>query len=296
MVPEEVEAAGVVAQKKPWALAGAIGVVVIVALMILGQVLNAQELQGAEQQVPLGTLDEVTQQENEYSAAQAEANRLRQGLDVLAEPGIDRGIFLRVLPVLTDVIEGKNVYLSNLDFTWMEPSLIEAGVVPLATGGIGGRRVGMGPTAPMMGPAMGVPGMGGPPPGVRITGPGGTAPTAARPTGGRRGRTTAARARRGTEGTTAGASELVMRFACESREIALKYIEEEVIGALRNAQFSDAVEPAFTEVEMIGEVRDVWRDRVSGQEVLQGTEDAVRFVAFQGYAVVNTAPETEKQG
>jgi len=276
MVPEEVALAGVVEQKKPWALAGAVGVLVVVGLMILGQVLYAQELQAAQQQVPLGVLEQVVQLENEYKAAEDEVKELRQRLETLAQPGIDRGIFLRVLPVFTDVIHGKEVYLSDLDFVWMDASAVQAGVVPLATGG--GRRAGA------MRMPMGMRGPTGVPPGARVTGQRGVRPTA--PSGGR--------------GATGGAApsaeqQLVMRFACESREIGLTFIEEEVFEALRKARFPEDQEPAFTEVKMIGSVRDVWRDPVTGQDLAQPMDDSVRFAVFQGYAIVNTGSGAEQQ-
>ncbi len=293
MVPEEVALAGVVEQKKPWALAGAVGVLIAVALMILGQVLYAQELQTAEQQVPLGILDQATQMENEYTAAQAEVTNLRQRLETLATPGVDRGIFLRVLPVFTDVIHGKEVYLSDLDFVWMEASAVAVGVVPLATGG--GRRPGAG-TA-MYGP-MSIPrGMGGPtglPPGAQVTGQRGVRPTA--PSAGARGRRATAAARGATgEAAPSAGQQLVMRFACESRKIGLTFIEEEVFEALRKAQFPEDQEPAFAQVEMIGDVRDVWRDPVNGQDLAQPMDDSVRFAVFQGYAIVNTGSGAEQQ-
>jgi len=276
MVPEEVALAGVVEQKKPWALAGAVGVLVVVGLMILGQVLYAQELQAAQQQVPLGVLEQVVQLENEYKAAEDEVKELRRRLETLAQPGIDRGIFLRVLPVFTDVIHGKEVYLSDLDFVWMDASAVQAGVVPLATGG--GRRAGA------MRMPMGMRGPTGVPPGARVTGQRGVRPTA--PSGGR--------------GATGGAApsaeqQLVMRFACESREIGLTFIEEEVFEALRKARFPEDQEPAFTEVKMIGSVRDVWRDPVTGQDLAQPMDDSVRFAVFQGYAIVNTGSGAEQQ-
>ncbi|MCK4375836.1 MAG: hypothetical protein KAX19_10920, partial [Candidatus Brocadiae bacterium] len=84
-------------------------------------------------------------------------------------------------------------------------------------------------------------------------------------------------------------SRLVLRFACESTEISKAFIETQVFEALRQAQLPEDYEfkPAFEKVEMLGELRDVYRDESTLEVVPDGGEGTQWYVAFEGYAVVN---------
>ncbi len=289
MVPEEVVMARVVAQKKPWALASAVMFLLVVAFLVLGEWLYAGELRQADRQVRGDTLETVTKLENDYTQATDEAAELENKLASLADAGIDRDIFLLVLPVFADVIASKDVYVTRLDFSWMEPSAIalqvealagDRGVVPGAPPFGGGGLVG--PPAP--GGAVGarLPGVG---VGARPPMPGlpGAGPLAA---GG-------PAARRAYTGQYGDQSLLVLQFSCESTQRSLTYIEG-VLEALAGASLPDSSEPAFTEVKMLGEAYDVWRIGSTGAVTSEGQEGAVPYAAFEGFAVVNTGQGTEE--
>jgi hypothetical protein len=86
-------------------------------------------------------------------------------------------------------------------------------------------------------------------------------------------------------------TQLVIRFACETSEISTTFIAEEVFGKLRDVQFGTTqteARKAFLKVEMLGEVKDIWREKNSYELVADGDEELDRrFVSFEGYAVVN---------
>lgn len=302
MVPEEVARTHIVSQKKPWVLAAAVGVLLVAGLLVLGEMLYARELATAEAQVPLGVLETARTLEDQYNEAAGALGKLQERLESLAKAGIDRGVYLQVLPAFAETIAGKDVYVTNLDFSWMEPGSIEAGVAPLIGAGFGVmRRPGavFGPGAPGRvtgGPGMGRP-TGGPPIGRRTGGPPGGRGAARSALRGRDRRSVAARTlvrARGVQAAQYSAqSQLVMRFACECKEASEAYIEEHVLKALRSAQLPDKLQPAFTEVKRLGELRDVYRDASTDELVGQPDEDTVHLVAFQGYAIVNTGQQTE---
>ena len=285
MVPEEVVMARVVTQKKPWALASAVMFALVVALLIVGEWLYAGELGEADRRVQGNTLEKVRSQEDAYALATDEAGELEKKLASLADAGVDRDIFPLVLPVFAEVIASKDVYVTNLDFSWMEPSALAVGAAPLATVGAVGSPAVLGGDAFRLGlePA----GAMGPGP----LGPGGITRRPAMPGGGLLG----ARGLAGGGAHTAqhgDRSLLVLRFACESTQRSLTYIES-VITALADASLPSS-EPAFTEVKMLGEAYDVWRIGATGTAATEGQEGAVPYAAFEGQAVVNTGQETEE--
>jgi len=306
MVPEDVRVGTVLSQKKPWAVAATAGVVLIVGLLILGQVLFRSSLKAVEARVDLRDLTAVQEVERQYNAELKAVQEIENKLKTLSAGGIERNLYQRLLPLFGQCIAGKQVYVTTLDFSWMEPSVVDLGVPPLAETGTT-FRAGM---SPMMGP-MGPMGFGGPPvgfrptggPPVRVTG----GPTG-RVTGGPRIRRTGGARPRGT-GLTAGAatsrasgaSVLVMRFACESEVNSVEYVREKVLAALRQAKLpgesgQGTDTPAFTKVELLGEVYDVWRDPSTWELATEDQEGAQKLLAFQGYAIVNVGPAATQEG
>ena len=88
-------------------------------------------------------------------------------------------------------------------------------------------------------------------------------------------------------------SRLVLRFVCESRTPNKDYIEQQVFEVLRKAPLPNETKPAFTEVQMLGEVIDVYRDNKTLQLLDGPGPDILRFAAFEGYGVVNVGPAGE---
>jgi hypothetical protein len=95
-------------------------------------------------------------------------------------------------------------------------------------------------------------------------------------------------------------SRLVVRFVCETSEVSKTFIEEQVFDGLRAVQFDEEFaglpRKAFHRVEMLGDVRDVWRDRNTYELVAGDPKTDLRFVAFEGYAVVNLGEPETAQG
>jgi hypothetical protein len=92
-------------------------------------------------------------------------------------------------------------------------------------------------------------------------------------------------------------SRLVVRFACETTEISTTFIEDEFFGRLRALQFKDEARKAFHRVEMLGTVRDIWRNEKTYALTGGVNEDTDRrFVAFEGYAVVNLGEQVADEG
>ena len=88
-------------------------------------------------------------------------------------------------------------------------------------------------------------------------------------------------------------SRLVLRFVCESFTPNKDYIERQVFEVLRKAPLQDGLKSAFTEVEMLGEVIDVYRNSETLETVDGPGPKIMRFAGFEGYAVVNVGPAGE---
>jgi hypothetical protein len=85
-------------------------------------------------------------------------------------------------------------------------------------------------------------------------------------------------------------SQLVVRFAAESRVVrrGKAFIEEQVLGSLREAKFGEDGVPVFKEVGLIGELKDVYRRALDGKEAARPVPGRTEhYVAFDAYGVVN---------
>lgn len=89
------------------------------------------------------------------------------------------------------------------------------------------------------------------------------------------------------EPAQAGKSVLVLSFSGESADPSKEFVKDSVFGALRRTKFPGEDTLAFIDVQIVGDVRDVYRDRATLQQVAGPADDVERFLAFDGYAVVN---------
>jgi cell division ATPase FtsA len=324
MIPEEVALARQMAKKKPWLLAAAVGLLVTAVVLGLGEFLHAQEFPQARGRVNWGFFEEVRKTNQSYNSEFRAAKGVEDKLKALAEGGIPRDLLLQVLPVFANSLH-DDVYVTQLRLEWVEPAQVAslapigklgtrvarvsraAPVGPVAAGPVGGADEdaelaareaqqaaddasimsrlaeedavrGAARASAMASRGRGRAGRAGPAPGGPRTG-GPVGPRTGAPAG-------------GTEMVSAppartADSELVVRFACESRTISKTFIEEQVLPGLRNAQLPPDWRAAFKEVKMLGDVRDVYRETATGEETGGSGDDVRRFLAFEGYAVVN---------
>ena len=328
MVPEEIAMTAAVDAKKPWLVAAGVGLLLIAVLLSLGQYLYAQDIAQSAQKIGrLSLIDQVAQWEKDYNSAMAAVNRLEGELRTLAKGDVPRDLYLELLPMFAEVLP-PSVHVVNLQLRWQEPTDISDSMARIGDWGtVRARRVASSrttarttarPSGPPMGMAQQLAAqqaaiaaviaseeaqMGGPPTeegGVQRGGRG----------SGRRRRGASAAGRRGRASAAAGVevqplvsnqSRLVLQFACESGVPKKSFIQEKVFDALRDARLPDpsapgGSKPAFTEVRMLGDVQDIWRDQTTLERVAgPGEGDEVKqFVAFEGYAVVNAGPAGEK--
>lgn len=294
MVPEELALASSIASKKPWLVGAAVGVAVAVGALILGERAYAQAAASAGQGVAWTPLDEAKKIEQQYNTEAAAANQVESQLQTMAQSGIPADLFLELLPVYADTMP-SNVFTVRLEFVWMEPNEIGPDMSPLSPSAGGMRRAGPTMGAPASAAAAG-----------REMGMAMAAAASARARGtasraGMRGNVPSGASRPGTAASLLGReaagplssakSLLVMRFACESRLTSKESIQSEVFGALRKAQLPDELKPAYTDVRMLGDVHDVHRNKSTGETITEPGEGVETYVAFEGYAVVNTGPE-----
>jgi type IV pilus assembly protein PilM len=301
MVPEQVALAGVVSAKKPWVLAAAVGLLLAVGVLSLGQGLQAQGAAPDAQNLPWDVLQRAEKLQQRYGTAAADVQKVEKELKVLAEPGVPQDVYLELLALYSEKA-AEGVYTTRLRFEWMEPADIRQDMALMAPTGMA--RAARGPNM------SGISAL------VEEAEAAGRSRAAAMALGAARGpmsggagrgsggRATGGRSRAGAtvvSGTRAAGkagpdhsdkSRLVVRFACESSVATREYIETQVFGALRSAVLADN-KPAFTEVRMLGDVRDVYRDPVSGQAVASAAAGARRYVAFEGCAVVNLGQPPE---
>jgi len=273
MVPEDIAAAAEISRKKPWIVAAAAGVVVAVGLLIASERMYAGDLQRAESDVPWNLVETVDRLEQEYEAEMAKAEALKAKIESIAEPGIESGLYLSLLSLLSDVLP-QDVYLTKLEFKWAQPGSIGGtGATSAAAGAFGG------------GGAFGAP---------RSSGP----YTAGGAFGGRGGSGggTAAGFPQSTTPKAGPTTKLHMIFSAESRHIrrGQEYIKN-LIESMKQARYPGTQTLAFEKVEMTGEVRDVWRKAATGEltsaptgGAVEGDEEVLHFLSFGGYAIVNT--------
>jgi len=294
MVPEELALASSIASKKPWLVGAAVGVAVAVAALILGERAYAQAAASAGQGVAWTALDEAKKVEQQYNTQAAAANQVESQLQTMAQSGIPADLFLELLPAYADTMP-PSVYTVRLEFVWMERDEIGPNMLPLSSSAGGARRTGptMGsPTSSAAaGQAMGAAMAAAAAERARsMASGGGVRPSA--PSGMSRSGAPMPLLGRETTGPLRSAkSLLVMRFACESSLTSKESIQSEVFGALRKAQLPDELKPAYTDVRMLGDVHDVHRNKGTGETVAEPGEGVETYVAFEGYAIVNTGPE-----
>jgi type IV pilus assembly protein PilM len=325
MVPEELALASTMATKKPWLVGAAVGVVVAVGVLIGGARLYAQSAAGELAGEDFTPMDKAANLQQEYTAAANEAQNAERQLQSMTEAGVSSGLDLELLTIYTEKMP-IDVYSTQIRFEWMEPSEIGAIMRPLMVGapsGGGGAPTAPGPGAAGFTPA-GRPAGGGPPPDIRAMmemeiaarhaavqaeeaaarraameedraaavpgGPAARGPSVPAGVGG-----VGLEAQRGADRTEK--SRLVMRFVCESSKLehGRTYIQTAVFDALKAAQLAEN-RSAFSEVRMLGDVRDIYRDASTGQEVPGMKEGVNQYVGFEGYAVVNVGlpPEAPK--
>ncbi len=283
MVPEEVALTRAVSTKQPWLLAAGVGLVLAVALLIVGERVHAQQIERAQQQIQQqwSVVEQAEKKTKDWKNAAGEATRLRQRLSTLASPGIDPGFYLDLLPVYADTMP-DDVYTMAVRFDWMPPGDV-GDQMATATG-----ERAAGQTARTASRAMGAQ-MGGMASAMAQQSAMGATMGAAGSRGGGRAGGAARTAAPGTAAAqpVAGAGTvLVMRFSCESATPSQDYIEKNVFAALRNAKLPGGPN-AFREVKMQGGLRDVYRDPVTGESVARGEPGAEHFVVFDGYAIAN---------
>jgi len=291
MVPEEIALAGELSEKKPWVLTAAIGVLVIVGVVFAFETAYGARLGRVDSEVNWGLVEKIDQLNKQYQSKQNKIRQLENNpVAQLANPGVARDLYLDLLPALAQALP-RDVYLVSLDCAWQEPDEIEEFVQAQSRRST--RRTRRGPQMP---PTAGGQEDEGPPAWLSMemltgeVGPEGLPPEAraGRPQGGEEAAEGFAVGK--VEAVKSAQSQLVVRFSAESRVVrrGKAFIEEKVLGALRNAKFGGDDVLAFKKVELIGELRDVYRRALDGEEVDNPVPGRTEhFVAFDAYAVVN---------
>ena len=324
LVPEELTRKEEIKRKRPWVVAAALAILLIAVALVVPELIYAKEFE-RDADVGKAILSQIERDEGDYSAKETELGEVTGELEDLSVGGMGRDLFLHLVHEVSTTIPGQ-VYVTDWEFTWVEPGQIPSLKTGLAVGSEKGSRVGagsappgagVGPTGPGIGPPTG-PGMYsptgqgiGPPMGPGMGSPAGPGPEfGAGPMGpsgasaGRGGLTVMGGAQKSAQ------SRLVLIFRCESAVIVdgLPYIRKNVIEMLRGMRLPGEAEPAFEEVELGGEPRDVWRNLVTGTVVTGGPvrsrvermgggvieEERVQFVAFSFYAILKPASERMK--
>mgnify|MGYP006278830123 CR=1 FL=1 len=287
MVPEEIVLSTELSRKKPWLAAAGVAILVFVALLWLGQRLNAQEVQRSLNNVDWEPVEEIQTHENEYNSVMQEVSQLRDSpLAQLAETPVDRDFYIEMLAEVTESLPG-DISLVGLNVDWYEAPAEgdwRATLGPLGESVLrrGGRRP-EGRERPddwaeeyyrRRGEERGE----GPPPGgeglMDLMGGG---------------------EREGTGETVVG-NKLILQFSAESRRITRgrQFVEEQVLERLRNLPMpGDPTRKAFSQVGLLVELHDVIR---AVQPVGADTMFAPppeHLAGFEVYAVVNLESESE---
>ncbi|MFO7956976.1 MAG: cell division protein FtsA [Candidatus Brocadiia bacterium] len=288
MVPEEIALAGELSEKKPWVLAAAIGLLVVVGVVFGFETAYGARLESVDREVRWELVEQIDDLEQQYQSRQDRIEQLKNNpVARLASPGVERDMYLDLLPALAQALP-RDVYLVSMNCTWQEPDELEQ-FAEEAGQAVRGRRRRQ-PRAPT-GPQP----QQGPPEWLTeamLTGEGGPEGIPPEARGGRQ------RDRQTQEGFAIGEvqpekstqSELVVRFSAESRVVrrGKAFIEEQVLGSLREARFGEEDAPVFKEVRLIGELRDVYRRALDGKEVAEPAPGRTEhYVAFDAYGVVN---------
>ncbi len=117
MVPEEIAFAGAMAKKRGWLLSAAAGLLVAVLLLVGGERLYAGDIQRVEQNAPWGVVDQVKRLEEDFTAEMQKTRELRTQIQQLIAGGVDSGIYLDLLAVLSQTLP-SDVYLTSLSINW----------------------------------------------------------------------------------------------------------------------------------------------------------------------------------
>jgi len=319
MLPEDLAMASAVAAKKPWLMAAGVGLLFIAIVLSLGERLYAQDIVRVSERQSFTVLDEADKVDKEYRAQAAQVQAIEEQLAGLGESEVPRDIYLELLPLFSELLP-DDVYVLQLRFEWKEPLEIAVTMPRIGDWKVATRRVvasrATTPTRRTMAAAepddafvaammaadeAKVAAMIAAEEAARaamFTNMGDERRDEGRsgPAGRGRGARAAARPTafsRNVEPLASSQSRLVLRFVCESLTANKDYIEQQVFEVLRKASLRDGLKPAFTEVEMLGEVIDVYRDSETLETVDGPGPKIMRFAGFEGYAVVNVGPAGE---
>jgi type IV pilus assembly protein PilM len=302
MVPEEIAAAGAMAEKKPWLLAAAAALLAFSLVSFAAEKLYAGEVDRAREQLNSPVVGEVRKWQKEYST-QKEALEKLQGLPLftLGQRGIDRALYIDVLSESAGALP-RDVFVTTMAFVWRESdepiNKMPATLAPRRAAG------GAEPGPARAGPPAGVAG-GGPPEWLEgflktQVGGGRQAAEGRKLIGG--GASGEKKAQAGfavgtSSATSSGSARLVLYFSAESRVVtqAKEFVDEQVLGGLRAARFPGSQAPVFAEVGLAGDLRDVWRTASTGEPAAKHVPGSTElFAGFDVYAVVNTKKEQRR--
>ncbi len=283
LVPEKIALAGAVSEKKPWLLAGVAGLLLAAILLILGEQLYAREIQNVNQRFDWRLVEKLQELQDRYQSQTQEVQKLKNlAIVKLAQPGVDPDVHLDVLEVLSSTLP-RDVYLDSMSLRWQEPDQL-TNLVAAAQGGKEEEK----PEAARSGSAE---------LSALMESRRGTGRSAAGVPAPKARAAAAGFATGDVEPVLSAESKLVLFFAAESRVVRKgeEFIRKRVIEALEQAKFPGENRTAFEEVHLVGGLRDVWRNPLTGEEAAAGSVGAEHFVAFNALAVVNAAPEGQEK-
>lgn len=293
LVPNSVLTANELNKKKPWALASALCLLVVIAVLIVTEVVLARTVDEAVREVrnvanvpplgldegPIPTRDQITARiersivgeiaadKEAYEAKTKALGTVEDKLKKLTRAGVDARLYVHMLPVLAQALPEDIVHLRSLRFAWRESSWLES---------LESDVEGVGEDYPPSGEY-------GPPPEEDAA----EAEFDERQPRRRRGMEMADthenRFQMGAPPVYGEKSSLVMFFECESLNTDADFVDSQVFDALAQLAFAGRQQKMFTKVERVGRI-------TADIKVIEEEKVELPIIIFRGYAVVDIRP------
>ena len=273
LVPSEIALENEMRRKKPFLAGAAAGIIMIIALLIIGESLYGRRL-APHTDAGAGIAEQLQAVDREYSSIKREVNDLEEEVHNLAGREVRRDIYLHVLPEIgralpreraaaTGALLPSAVYVNDISFNWVPKrayeNRIEDGRPPEDDEVDDGRR--RGDTRD--------------PDDDRL-------------------------AEMAIEGQMLAGEDAVLVAEIECELTMMRgyesFIDDVVIESLRDSRYAKTGNPVFRDVQCVGRLRRITRDSKTGE--LNGSDDAQRleFIRFYVIAGINDPEDVHYSG